>query len=65
VGQREPAADLFREALIDQVNLWVYPVVIGQRKKLFREGTAATRFEQVEPPKSYPRDGVGCRTVNT
>ena len=46
---------LFREALVDQVNLWVCPVVIGQGKKLFPDGTAATRFEQVEPPKSYPR----------
>jgi dihydrofolate reductase len=45
---------LFREALVDQVNLWVYPVVIGQGKKLFPDGTVATRFEQVEPPKSYP-----------
>jgi dihydrofolate reductase len=45
---------LFREALVDQVNLWVCPVVIGQGKKLFPEGTTATRFEQVEPPKSYP-----------
>ena len=45
---------LFREGLVDQVNLWVCPVVIGQGKKLFPEGTAATRFEQVEPPKSYP-----------
>jgi dihydrofolate reductase len=39
---------------VDQVNLWVCPVVIGQGKKLFPEGTAATRFEQVEPQKSYP-----------
>ena len=46
---------LFREALVDQLNLWVYPVVIGQGKKLFPEGTAAMRFEQVEPPRSYPR----------
>jgi dihydrofolate reductase len=45
---------LFREALVDRVNLWVCPIVIGQGKKLFPEGTAATRFEQVEPPKSYP-----------
>ena len=45
---------LFREALVDRVNLWVCPVVIGQGKKLFPEGTAATRFEQVEPPKAYP-----------
>jgi dihydrofolate reductase len=45
---------LFREALVDRVNLWGCPIVIGQGKKLFPEGTAATRFEQVEPPKSYP-----------
>ena len=45
---------LFREGLVDQVNLWVCPVVIGQGKKLFPEGTPATRFQQVEPPKSYP-----------
>ena len=45
---------LFREALVDQVNLWVCPVVIGQGKRLFPEGTTPTRFEQVEPPTSYP-----------
>jgi dihydrofolate reductase len=45
---------LFREALVDRVNLWVCPVVLGQGKKLFPDGTAATRFKQVEPPKSFP-----------
>lgn len=45
---------LFRAGLVDQVNLWMYPVVLGQGKKLFPEGAAATRFEQVEPPKSFP-----------
>jgi dihydrofolate reductase len=44
----------FREGLVDRVNLWVCPVVLGKGKKLFPEGTAATRFEQVEPPKSFP-----------
>ena len=45
---------LFREALVDQVNLWVCPVVLGKGKKLFPEGTTATRFEPVEPPRSFP-----------
>jgi dihydrofolate reductase len=45
---------LFREGLVDQVNLWMCPVVLGKGKKLFPEGTAATRFEEVEPPKSFP-----------
>ena len=45
---------LFREALVDQVNLWVYPVVIGQGKRLFPDGTTPARFEQAEPPRSFP-----------
>ncbi|MBC3192137.1 dihydrofolate reductase family protein [Pseudonocardia sp. C8] len=45
---------LFREGLVDQVNLWVYPVVLGEGNKLFPDGTAATRFAQVEPPRSFP-----------
>ena len=52
---------LFREALVDQVNLWVCPVVIGQGKRLFPEGTTATRFEQVEPPRAYPAGVVLLR----
>jgi dihydrofolate reductase len=44
---------LFREGLVDQLNLWVHPVVIGTGKRLFPEGTAPTRFEQTEPPTLY------------
>ena len=53
-GSADLLQTLFREGLVDQVNLWVCPVVIGQGKKLFPEGVAAMRFEQVEPPKAYP-----------
>jgi dihydrofolate reductase len=52
---------LFRESLVDQVNLWVCPVVIGQGKKLFPDGAAPTRFEQVEPARSYPAGSVLLR----
>lgn len=45
---------LFREGLVDQVNLWVCPVVFGQGKRLFPEGTTPARFEQAARPKSYP-----------
>ncbi|GGC54116.1 dihydrofolate reductase family protein [Hoyosella rhizosphaerae] len=46
---------LFREGLVDRINLWVCPVVLGQGKRLFPEGTTAARFELVEPPKSFSR----------
>ncbi len=45
---------LFHEGLVDQVNLWLAPLVLGKGKRFFPEGTAATRFEQVAPPQSYP-----------
>ncbi|HEX6335602.1 MAG TPA: dihydrofolate reductase family protein [Jiangellaceae bacterium] len=45
---------LLREGLVDRVNLWVCPVVLGKGKKLFPDGTAATRFALVEPPRSFP-----------
>jgi dihydrofolate reductase len=45
---------LFREGLVDRLNLWVCPVVLGHGKKLFPEGTEPTRFELVEPPKPFP-----------
>jgi dihydrofolate reductase len=53
-GSADLLQTLFREALVDQVNLWVCPVVIGRGKKLFPDGAAPTRFELVEPPRSYP-----------
>ena len=53
-GSADLLQTLFREGLVDQVNLWVCPVVIGEGKRLWPEGTAATRFEQAEPPKAYP-----------
>ena len=52
---------LFREALVDQMNLWVSPVVIGTGKKLFPEGTTAMRFELAEPPKAFPAGGMLLR----
>ena len=45
---------LFREGLVDQVNLWVCPVVIGLGKTLVPDGAVPTRFAPAEPPKSYP-----------
>lgn len=48
---------LFSEGLVDKVNLWMCPVVIGQGKRLFPEGTVPSRFELVEAPKSF-KSGV-------
>lgn len=54
-GSADTLQPLWREGLVDQVNLWVCPVVVGHGKRLFPDGAAATRFEQAEPPRTYPR----------
>lgn len=53
-GSADLLQTLLREGLVDQVNLWMYPIVIGQGKKLFPDGTPPTRWVQAEPPKAYP-----------
>jgi dihydrofolate reductase len=60
-GSADLLQTLFREGLVDQVNLWVCPVVIGQGKRLFPEGTTAARFALVEPPKAYPAGAMLLR----
>ena len=60
-GSGDLLQTLFREGLVDQVNLWVAPVVLGRGKRLFPEGTVAMRFEQAEPPRSFPGGSVLMR----
>jgi dihydrofolate reductase len=52
---------LLREGLVDQLNLWMCPVVIGEGKRLFPEGTRASRFELAEPPRAFPAGAVLMR----
>ncbi|RYP86260.1 deaminase [Nocardioides guangzhouensis] len=60
-GSADLLQTLFREGLVDQVNLWVCPVVIGQGKRLFPEGTTPSRFEPAEPPRAFPAGAMLLR----
>jgi dihydrofolate reductase len=60
-GSADLLQTLFGAGLVDQVNLWMCPVVIGQGKRLFPEGATPARFEAVEPPRSYPAGVVLLR----
>ncbi len=39
---------LLKHKLIDQMQLWTYPITLGGGKKLFADGTQAQLFKQVE-----------------
>ncbi len=39
---------LLKNNLIDQIQLWIYPLTIGSGKKFFADGTQAQKFKLVE-----------------
>jgi len=43
---------LLKEHLIDQMNLWIYPITLGTGKRLFAEGTQADNFKLVDSKTS-------------
>lgn len=60
-GSADLLQSLFRAGLVDQVNLWMCPVVIGHGKRLFPDGTTPSRFELAEPPRSFPAGAMLLR----
>lgn len=52
IGSVDLTHSLVEQGLFDQLNLWVYPIVLGQGKHLFPAGIAPTRLRLTEAPKS-------------
>jgi len=50
VGSMDFAQTLLDAQLFDVLNLWVYPVVLGEGKRIFPEGAAAAQLALLEPP---------------
>lgn len=61
IGSVDFAQTLLREQLFDVLTLWVYPVVLGQVKKVFPDGAAPANFELLEPPVAGPTGAVLLR----
>jgi dihydrofolate reductase len=47
-GSGNLVQSLMRQSLVDQYNLWVYPVLLGSGKRLFGDGTVPTALRLVE-----------------
>jgi dihydrofolate reductase len=43
---------LLRDHLLDQMNLWIYPITIGSGKRLFSDGTQAQNFKLTDSKTS-------------
>ena len=59
-GSADLIQSLFQQGLIDQMNLWIYPVVLGKGKKLFAGGTLPSGLKLTKSAVSST--GVICAT---
>jgi len=49
---------LLEAEVLDRLHLWLYPVVLGQGKRLFDAGTLPSTFRLAEPARSFPQGAV-------
>lgn len=52
-GSGELLASLLAHDLVDEIDLFVYPVVLGSGKRVFRDGTLPASFERVGEPRGF------------
>ena len=57
IGSGDLVQTLLRNDLVDRLNLWVFPVLLGSGKRLFAEGTVPTALRLVESA-TFPMGAV-------
>jgi dihydrofolate reductase len=49
---------LLAAGVIDRLHLWLYPITLGQGKRLFDAGTIPASFRLAEPVRAFPKGAV-------
>jgi dihydrofolate reductase len=49
---------LLEADVLDRLHLWLYPVTLGQGKRLFDGGTIPASFRLAEPARTFPKGAV-------
>lgn len=58
IGSLDFVQTLFAERMFDQLNLWVYPILLGHGKKVFADGVVPTNLRLIEPVVASPKGAV-------
>ncbi|GAA1436750.1 dihydrofolate reductase family protein [Microlunatus lacustris] len=61
VGSLDLVQTLLRERLVDRLDLWVHPVVLGVGKQVFDGGAVPASLTLLEPPVASPKGTVHLR----
>src|SRR5262245_3316259 len=65
IGSLNFVQTLLAEGLFDRLNLWVYPIVLGNGKKVFAGGVVPANLTLVEPASTSPKGAVRLRYALT
>ena len=65
IGSVDFVQTLLAEQLYDELQLWVYPIVLGQGKKVFPDGVRASGLRLLEPPVAGSSGAVQLRYAPT
>jgi len=65
IGSVDLVQTLLAERLFDVLTLWVYPVVLGQGKKVFPDDARPSGLKLIEPPVTGSAGAVQLRYVPT
>lgn len=61
IGSLNLVQTLFSRRLVDELTLWVHPVVLGNGKRAFDPGDIAASLRLIEPAQTSPRGIVQLR----
>ncbi|MEU1290794.1 dihydrofolate reductase family protein, partial [Kitasatospora sp. NPDC005856] len=61
IGSLNLVQSLLHERLFDQLNLWIFPIVLGVGKKVFDGGAVPANLTLLEPPATSGRGAVLLR----
>ena len=61
IGSVDFVQTLLAERLFDELALWVYPIVLGQGKKVFPDGAVPANLELLAPPVVSEKGAVLLR----
>lgn len=65
VGSLDLVQTLLRERLVDRLDLWVHPVVLGVGRRVFAGGAVPAALTLLEPPATSPTGIVHLRYAFT
>ena len=65
IGSVDLVQTLLAERLFDVLTLWIYPIVLGQGKKVFPDGVRASGLTLLEPPVTGSAGAVQLRYAPT